>query len=250
MEWMAQDAERRGRETSTSRARARLEALAAPLRAEGLPTTIEVTWRSPVEARLGHAAREGVDLIVVGTRERGAVARNLLGSTALSLLRKSPVAVWVARDSYGERSPTVLAAIDLGDMAPKIVAAAAGAAARAGGNLHVLHVVDFSAEEVLRTGAAGHEFIQEYRRRKREHAERTVPALVQDAVGAGPKATLHVRYGDVSPTLLGVAEEIRADIVVIGSIVHSALGAAISGLGRTAEHVLPRLDTSLLVLKP
>ena len=249
-DWMLQDAKLKGGDSVVERARARLVALAATAQAAGLRVTIETSTRSPADALLVDAAQEHRDLIVVGTRERGSIVRNLLGSTALSLLRRATVPVWVARTAYGDKPPTVLAAIDLGDMAPRVVAAAAHAAAAAGGTLHVLHVVDFSAEDVLRTGSADLEFVTEYRRRKREDAEVKVPEIVANACASGPKATIHLRYGDVRPTILGVAEEVRADLVVIASVVHGALGAAISGLGRTAEHVLPRLPTSLLVLKP
>ena len=195
------------------------------------------------------------DVVVVGTRERGAVARNLLGSTALKLLRRCPATVWVARDCVWEGPATVLAAIDLGDMAPRVLGAAARIAQRTGGALHVLHVVDFAAEGVLRKGAADTDVVAEYRRLKRQRAEEAVPSVVAASLGAatsgtGPRPQIHLRFGDVNATIVGVAEEFRADVCVLGSVVHSAAGAALVGLGRTAEYVLPRLRSSLVVVKP
>jgi CPA2 family monovalent cation:H+ antiporter-2 len=247
---MIQREHRAGRPTVTDRARQRLEVLAAGPRGAGVETTTEVSHDSPARALLADADRAGRDLIVVGTRERGAVARNLLGSTALRLLRRAPQPVWVARNAFGERPPVVLCAIEIGDMAPRILRAAAQVAARAAGELHVLHVVDFAAEDVLRAGAADRQFVLEYRAMKRTNAETRIPALVEETLGPQAKARLHLPDGDVDETILGTAESLGADVVVLGSVVHSLASAAISGLGRTAESVLPRVAASLLVLKP
>jgi nucleotide-binding universal stress UspA family protein len=230
-------------------ARERLEALAAPLAAAGCRTTTKAVTGRPADALLEDVAAHGRDLVVVGTRERGALARNLLGSTALRLLRQSPVPVWVARPGEWRTPSVVVATIDLGDMAPRILEAAAAVAASAGAELHVLHVVDFAAEDVLRTGAADAEFVLEFRRRKREAAESAVPALVQRALGKGAKPQVRLVDGDVDAAIVGYAELVRADLVVAGSVVHSAAGR-LFGLGRTAEAVLPALHASLLVLKP
>ncbi len=233
----------------------RLEAIAAEPRRYDVVTTVEVSLRAPAPALIEVVRREGGDVVVVGTRERGAVARNLLGSTALKLLRRCPATVWVARDCVWEGPATVLAAIDLGDMAPRVLGAAARIAQRTGGALHVLHVVDFAAEGVLRKGAADTDVVAEYRRLKRQRAEEAVPSVVAASLGAatsgtGPRPQIHLRFGDVNATIVGVAEEFRADVCVLGSVVHSAAGAALVGLGRTAEYVLPRLRSSLVVVKP
>jgi CPA2 family monovalent cation:H+ antiporter-2 len=250
--WMVGVERTAGRPTVADHAKGRLEALAVGPRNAGIVTTTEVALAGPAQALMEDADREGRDLVVVGTRERGAVARNVLGSTALRLLRRAPQDVWVAREGAAERPQVVLASIDLGDMAPRIVAAAARVAAHRGAPLHVVHVVDFRAEDVLRTGAADAQFVLEYRRRKRLRAEEEVPAIVEQALGKNPalKPTIHLPDGDVDATILRAAADTRATIVVLGSVVHSAVGAAISGLGRTAEKVLPELGASLLVLKP
>jgi nucleotide-binding universal stress UspA family protein len=239
-----------GRRTVVELAGARLEELAAPARAAGIETTTAVAADPPAAALLADARAAARDLVVVGTRERGAIARNLLGSTALTLLRRAPGAVWVARRQVFGPSASVLAAIDLGDMAERVVAAAARIARRTGGPLHVLHVVDFAAEEVLRIGAADLRFVTEYRAMKRQRAETEVPALVGRAAGADAKAIIHLPDGDVAATILRAATDYKADFVVLSSVVHGLLSSAVDGLGRTAEKVLPQIQASLLVLRP
>jgi len=239
-----------GRPTVVEHAKARLEALAAPARSVGVATTTAVSMAAPAAALLEDARAESRDLIVVGTRERGEVARNLLGSTALTLLRRAPVAVWVARHAYGRDGSTVLAAVDLGDMAKPVIAEAHRIASATGGTLHVLHVVDFAAEDVMRIGAADLDFVLEYREMKRQRAELEVPALVEEALGKGAGVKIHLPDGDVAPTILKAVADHRADLVVLSSVVHSAASGVITGLGRTAEKVLPQIHASLLVLKP
>lgn len=230
-------------------ARRRLERLVQECASKGVEATAGVSLDAPAVALVEEVGRSGRDLVVVGTRERSAAARNFFGSTALRLLRRAPVAAWVARGDLGERPPTVVAAVDLGDMAPAIVSAAARVAERTGGTLHVVHVVDLGAGGALRSGDAGEELVDVYRRRRRERAESEVPRLVQ-AFAAGAHAKVHILTGDVNPTLVAKASELGAHVVVMGSVVHSAIGAVLGGLGRTAEHLLSHLRASMLVLKP
>ncbi|MCE9635524.1 MAG: universal stress protein [Planctomycetes bacterium] len=252
-EVMVRFAQAAGKSTVVEHAKARLEALAAPTRDAGVVTTTEVSLKSPADALVADAAAEGRDLVVVGTRERGTVARNLLGSTALSLLRRCPAAVWVARTPIAVR-PVVLASIDLGDFATRIIEAAAVVADRTDGTLHVLHVVNFAAEDVLRIGAADLEFVSEYRRMKRQRAELEVPGIVDAALPADLRKRLgtkiHMPDGDIDATILKTVIDMSADVVVVGSVVKSSPIASFFGLGRTAEKVLPQVDASLLVLKP
>lgn len=251
--WLTLREQSAGNRTVLEAARDRLQELADEARKEGTETTTEASASAPADALLQDAEREGRDLIVVGTRERGAVARNLLGSTSLTLVRRARCPVWIARTVPGEHGRSVLATIDLGDMAPRIVGAAAAAVARRpGSTLHVLHVVDLKAEDVLRAGAADESIIREYREHRRERAAKEIPEIVAAAVGPGARIapTIHLPDGDPNDVIVETAERIGADLVVLGSVVHSALDAALGGLGRTAESVLPRLHASLLVLKP
>lgn len=255
-EWALERLTAAGGPTVASLAMEQLERIAAGPRAAGVVTTTEVSHAAPATALLADADRAGRDLIVVGTRERGALARNLLGSTALKLLRRAPQPVWVARTALGARPPVVLAAIDLGDMAPRVVANAARVATRTGGTLHVLHVVDLHAGDVLRAGAADESVVLEYRKRRRATAESEVPALVARAIAglslgaAAPSPKIHLPDGDAAATIVHTSDELRADVVVVGSVRHGFVSGLVTGLGRTAETVLQELRSSLLVLKP
>ncbi|MGE0447224.1 MAG: universal stress protein [Vicinamibacterales bacterium] len=69
-------------------------------RREGLD--LRVRAGATVDAVLAAAAEFGAELIVVGTRGRGAVGRALFGSTAAALMERSPVPLAVVPPSHPE----------------------------------------------------------------------------------------------------------------------------------------------------
>lgn len=225
-----------------------LESAARPARAGGVETTTEVAFGHAAESILADVRKNRRDLVVVGTRERSTLARNLLGSTALALLRRCPAPVWVARRGHDHGEKVVLASVGIGDLAVDVLRAAQAIASASGGALHVLHVVDLPAAAVLRAGAADRETVEWYRRQRRERAEAEVPRLVAEALGPAAQCSVHLVDGETADTILDHARRLEADVVVMGSVVQSGVKAIL--LGSTAEKVLPALETSLLLVKP
>ncbi|MCY1082830.1 universal stress protein [Archangium lansingense] len=76
-------------------ARGLLEELRQHTGRSGPPTSVEVLHGAPAEAISKAARAEDVDLVIVGTRARGALARTLMGSVADELLRSCPKPVMV-----------------------------------------------------------------------------------------------------------------------------------------------------------
>ncbi len=72
-----------------------LAAEAAKLRAEGIPVRAELRCGVPAPMLVAAAKEADVDLLVVGTRGRGATARALLGSTAERVAQHAGCAVLV-----------------------------------------------------------------------------------------------------------------------------------------------------------
>lgn len=242
--------EKAGHPTVLTRAMKRVATIAATAKGSGVKRcTSHAALGAPAAVLLADVASNGRDLVVTGTRERGEAARNVLGSTTLQLVRRSPADSWIARAPFGKKGARVLCAIDVGDMAAHVVAAAARIAAAAEGSLHVVHVVNLAAEDVLRAGAADTAIVQSYRAERRERALREIPKIVGRLTKKGPKTKLHMLDGDTAPTILAVAKAEKADLIVLGSVVHGAT-AALLGIGRTAERLLAEAPVSLLVVKP
>jgi nucleotide-binding universal stress UspA family protein len=71
----------------------------------GPPTETAVLHGEPADAIAQAAAAEDVDLVILGTRARGALARTLLGSVADALLHQCPKPVMVVPEGF-RRSPS------------------------------------------------------------------------------------------------------------------------------------------------
>ncbi|HEX5749503.1 MAG TPA: universal stress protein [Archangium sp.] len=80
-------------------ARGLLEELRQSTGRSGPPTSIAVLHGEPAVAVSKAAEAEDVDLVIVGTRTRGALARTLLGSVADELLRSCPKPVMVVPET-------------------------------------------------------------------------------------------------------------------------------------------------------
>ena len=155
----------------------RLEQLAAPARAKGVEVTTELAFGSPTSVIMDDIAANGRQLAVVGTRRRGVVARNLLGSTALGLLRHAPIAVWVARKGPDDEFDHVLAPVGFGKLTDEVLESATWVGEKLGSHVHALHVVDYSGEHVLRMGGADAEVLEDYRRERRDAVEQRLDEL-------------------------------------------------------------------------
>ena len=83
-----------------TRAHQRLEALSVELRKEGIDTTALLLQGATAETILREADRLSADVILMGTRARGAVRELFVGSVSKEVLRKStrPVLLIPPRD--------------------------------------------------------------------------------------------------------------------------------------------------------
>ena len=66
---------------------------------EGLPKppVCDVAYGRPFAEIINYAREKSIDLIIMGTHGRGAVAHMLLGSTVEKVVRKAPCAVLTVR---------------------------------------------------------------------------------------------------------------------------------------------------------
>ncbi len=72
-----------------------LQRIAEELRATGLDCTALLVQGATAETILNEAEKLSVDMLVLGSHGKGAVARLLIGSTSEAVLHKSPVPVLI-----------------------------------------------------------------------------------------------------------------------------------------------------------
>ena len=220
-----------------------LEAMAAPLREQGLEVTVTAAWGNPpYEEVITRVKDSNPSLVIKSTRHHNKLARMVLSNEDWELIRYCPAPLLLVKSQLWPSSPVFLAAVDpdhVNDkpaaLDHKIISGAASLAAISGGQLHLFH----SAWQPPLAG---------------------VYKVLSDANQEGNKlknlATLngicesscHWSDEDVVHALPTTASVLNASAVVIGAVSRSRIDRVL--IGSTAEKVLDQLECDVLVIKP
>lgn len=224
----------------------------------GVPVEVVVSaHEGEPAAQLVHLAeREQTDLLLVGSQQRRAVERLFSGSVALDLMRESTTNVLVVPGATVAATsllpPTIrriVTATDLSAIGNRAVAHAF-AIAPEGAEIVVVHVV---SPNLMRNGEYGR---PSYPHFAREHAaliaERraSLEALVAEAKNTtGNPVRIELIESDrPERTLLEAIEREAADLVCVGTIGRTGIGAAL--LGSTAQALLRGTRRPILFVQP
>lgn len=238
------------------RSQRRLERLAALKDFAGLKVTGRASWDYPPhEAVIREAMATDADLIVASVQPRVAAGRLLLANTDWELIRHSPCPVLMIKSPRAWRKRPVLAAIDPfhahdkpAALDQRILDAGRYVAGELGTRLHAFHA--YMPLTIVAPAPGGHALAialpPETERLHGESVKREVDRVV--AKFPIPAARRHVEMGTVQEELVRVVRQIDASIVVTGAVSRSAWRRFV--IGSTAERVLDRLPSDLLIIKP
>ena len=208
---------------------------------------------------VGVAGEEGVDLLVVGTRQRGGGGRLWQGSVSRGVLHAAPVSVACvpgARPTGHETSAipaihTVLAATDFSDLGNRAVPFAYGLLPQ-GGTVHLVHVVEMAEVNDLayRHYETGFPPTDAQRAAQEPelcaHLQALVPA---GAAARGVETHVHVvEARSAGAAIVTAAERLGADVLCVGSHGRSGLSAAFAG--SVAQDVVARSGRPVVVVGP
>ncbi len=213
------------------------------------------------------AVSGGHDLVIKPPKRGVALAQRILGSADMHLLRKCPVPLWIMQSAEAKRPRRVLAAVDFGPaesasppdpaLNRAIMETAAVVALANFAELHVCHVWDAFAEGMLRTwgSEASGPQVNEYVERERRWHEAQMTTLLSECERWFGEKTLefahpnvHLRRGAAGDVIPALADELDAEVVVMGTVARSGVPGFF--IGNTAETVMGRLHSSLLAIKP
>jgi nucleotide-binding universal stress UspA family protein len=180
---------------------------------------VEVRDGDPVDVLLAAVEDEHADLLIVGSRGVGGRPELALGSTSLHVLRAARVPVLVVPDrrptaADGLRLRHLLVGVDQSQASRTALELSADVAVSLGGSLSVLEVVEYVPAFPLdepTVAAGGHQ------RQVAEAAMALLEAEVREVRARGVGVQVIVRSGDPAATLLEVAEDVDADLVVVGT---------------------------------
>lgn len=235
----------------------RLLDLARPLVTAGLDVDVDARWDHPLyDGIVRKSVDSGATIVVKDTHYHPVLKRSIFSNTDWHLIRNTAAPLWLVKPRAAAVPPRVLAAIDPlherdkpADLDKAILTAAQRICAATSGELHVFHAFDVAPALAVSTNSLTMPIALPVRElteaMEKEHTE-AVHALT-DAHGV-PRDRVHVQQGGTRELLVAAAEQLRADVVVMGAVSRSGLKRLF--LGNTAEEVLDKIGCDVLVVKP
>jgi universal stress protein E len=240
-----------------------LGAMVQPFR-ERLQIRLDVLVGKTYLEAIRAVLKNGYDLLIKPA-ENPSWTNRLFGSNDLHLLRKCPCPIWLMKPGEKSNYTHILAAVDFDPLAPltsevklnrKVLELAASLALSDFASLHIVHAWEALAEGMLVSrGGASPKEIADYVEGERKRHRNGLYRLGEKLRGwIGKEAydylspDFHLPEGPAKKVIAPLAAELRADLVVMGTVARTG----ISGLfiGNTAEAILDQLTCSVLAIKP
>lgn len=238
--------------------RDRREQLRQAVEKAGIPdAVVEVTAGKPFVEVIRYAMSHGSDVVIVGESPSSKDRPRSVAPDVMQLLRTCPIPVWVMCSSRA-RTLRVLALVDpdpddrvrdsLNDL---VLGLATAIIRREGGELHVAHAWDLLGESTLRHSAFAalperevDMMVQAARDEHHAQLDELTKRHGVDELGGGT----HVLKGAAARVLPELADRLRINLIVMGTVARTGLSGLI--MGNTAETMLRSVRCSVLTVKP
>jgi universal stress protein E len=213
---------------------------------------IKVVWHNrPYESIIYEIIDNSYDLIVKGTQQHSALKSVIFTPTDWHLMRKAPVPVLLVKDHDWPENGNIIASINastddkehasLNDL---VTTYGIKLAKMLSGNLNLVNAYPGSPVNIAIE-------IPEFDPVSYNHSIKVhhQQALTEHAQKYGiDQSHCFVREGLPEDIIPHVAQEIDAELVIIGTVGRLGISAAL--IGNTAEHVIDALDCDILTIKP
>jgi nucleotide-binding universal stress UspA family protein len=203
----------------------------------------------PADEICSYARMHEIDLIVMGTHGRGRMAHLLLGSVAEKVARTAPCPVLTLREAApapGGEGLRILVPTDFSACSDAALGCARRLAARSGGSVRLLHVMEHTAV----VAGLGSELVPEppeivAERRAKAKVELAHRMLVDSR--SRVKIDSEVVHGPIGPTIGAYAADNGFDVIVMGT--HGRKSLAHLLMGSIAESVIRTAPRPVLTVK-
>lgn len=218
-----------------------LEALAEPLRQQGLVVETRAVWGHPgYKAIVTTAMAAGADLVVRHTRQHSALSRLFLSNDDWQLVRCCPLPLLLVKEKTWQAVPVILAAVDPmharhkpAGLDHRILQVALDLGVLTSGSVHAVH----SFRQVALSGT--------YLRQAQEQHRQALDKLVAE-FKLSP-AQVHLIEEAPEYGLAQLEKSLHADMVVMGAISRSIVADVL--IGSTTEKVIDYLSSDVLIVK-
>ncbi len=247
--------------------RQKLEELVIPWR-KNVDKQIKVFSGIPFLETIKEVLRNDRDL-VIKTAESGELLDRVFGSDDMHLLRKCPCPVWLIKPESPKTYQRILAAVDVSDDYPaeelnvkhlvnlQVLEMASSLALFEFAELHIIYVWHAIGESAMRGAfmTKPEDEIVKYVEEVRQQGKHNLNALMDEIIGKLGQNALeyikpqtHLLKGWPCNEIPVFAKEIKADLVVMGTVARTGISGFF--MGNTAETILNKLDCSVLAIKP
>ncbi len=238
----------------------RFEEIARRLRDQGLTAEVDVRWDHPEDDAILRKISESTPALVFkDTHHHSALQRTLFSSVDWNLIRRCPAPLWLVKNRPLRKPPRLLASVDpsrahgeSASLDEEILSTTKTLSKATSGNVQILHVINPIPAGAALSAAGGPETAgvvftdplpqdHEFEERRRAALDQLVMSIDMDI------DDVRVEHGQPADLIVETADDLNADIVVMGAVSRNAIQNAL--IGNTAERVLDRLPCDLLVAK-
>jgi nucleotide-binding universal stress UspA family protein len=218
--------------------------------AESKAVDVVVVEGSPVGEILNQVERTSADLLVMGTHGRSGFEALFLGSVTEKVLRSTRVPVLTVPPAVERVGAvvykTILCPVEFSDSSTRALEYALTLAEETGARLILLHVVEQLADAPQLLGTS-HFSVPEYQRDLVEHARARLQSVVPEEVRLWCTPEERVLTGKAYRGILEVADQERAEVIVMGVQGRGALSRRL--FGSTTHHVIREARCPVLTLR-
>lgn len=216
-----------------------LEGLADRARARGVSVTTELAMGVPAEVIHERSEAPEVQLVVMGSRGHGGMARLLLGSVATRVMHLSTRPVVVVTSAVGGRAmQRILVAVDGTPVAREAARVGLDLANRMRMRVTLVHVLPPHGE-------SGSDFAA-FERACEIYASELLEEVRQETGLQGPPTDIAVLHGEPAEAIAQAAEAEDVHMVILGTRARGALARTL--LGSVADALLPRSPKPVMVV--
>jgi len=229
-----------------------LNDLISDLEHDNLTINSSIIWHNrPFEQIIKKVINENYDIVLKGTHQHDKLKSVIFTPTDWHILRKCPCPVLLVKEHSWPENGNILTAINVGSdddehraLNQKLTDETIQLASLIKANTHLVNsypgtpvniaieIPEFNACEYNDT------MLKHHLEAMKNHAQ---------SYSISPNNT-HVKEGLPEDVIESTAEEIDAELVVLGTIGRTGISAAL--IGNTAEHVIDRLNCDVLAIKP
>jgi len=214
-------------------------------------TSVVIWHNRPFEAIIRHVIDYNFDLVIKSTHQHDKLKSVVFTPTDWHILRKCPCSVLLVKEHLWPKNGNILAAVNLGtdeaehqSLNQKITRQATQLAQIIKAKVHLVNSYPGTpvniAIEIPEFNTSG------YNDAMRKHHQQVMQE--HSIKFSFDPTNTHVKEGLPEIVIEDLAQELDAELVILGTIGRTGFSAVL--IGNTAEHVIDQLNCDLLALKP